>query len=292
MRAFSFLCYPNRMIILPHDAAHARKKQRTIRPARPPRSVRKNYERALRDEVKLLKAQTANLSQVIGQGVNRMEAASMLAAMSQQANARFAAIADQAASTFVQAVNNRNREALQNSIARAFSVDFATIVDDPDTQGLLDLALIENVNLIKSIPEKHFSLVGQAVLDNYRGKPMPNGQSLAERLRSLGPITDRRAKFIARDQTAKITGDLNQIRQESNGIDSYIWRNSRDNRVVGNPGGKYPKGTPGHMNHWDREGKVFEWSEPPPDGHAGHAPGCRCYGEPVLNLDKLKAQYV
>lgn len=42
-----------------------------------------------------------------------------------------------------------------------------------------------------------------------------------------------------------------------------------------------------HGNHFDREGKVFRWDNLPADGGPGWPIGCRCYAEPVINLDKL-----
>lgn len=279
-------------IILPGAAKNARKQERTIRPARPSRTVRKNYERALEDQVRFLQAQTANLSDILKSGAERQQVARTLASMSATAQRRAESTALSMANAFVTAAEKQNKAALEKSIASAFSVDFATVLDSGDIAASLDQAISANVELIKSISREHFDKVGQAVLDNYRGVPLPGDLSLTQRLQEVGGITKNRAKFIARDQTAKLTGDLNQLRQSDNGIDSYIWKTAKDQRVVGTPGGKYPKGTRGHENHYAREGKVFKWSEPPGDGHPGHAYNCRCYAAPVLDLEKIKAQYV
>ena len=279
-------------IILPGSAKNARKQERTIRPARPSRTIRKNYERALEDQVRYLKAQTANLSDILKSGAERSVVARTLATMAADAQRRAESTALSMASAFVSATDKQNKEALQKSIATAFSVDFATVVDSPVVAGELELAITQNVDLIKSISNQHFGEVGRAVLDNYRGVPQVGDVSLTERLQKIGGISQNRAKFIARDQTAKLTGSLNQIRQADNGIEEYIWHNAGDRRVVGNPSGLYPRGNRVHGDHWDREGKKFKWSEPPHDGHPGHAPNCRCYAAPVLDLEKIKAQYV
>lgn len=63
------------------------------------------------------------------------------------------------------------------------------------------------------------------------------------------------------------------------GIKKYRWRHSRDERVRGNPGGKYPKARP---SHWAREGKIYSWNDPPPGGHPGMDYQCRCTAEPVF----------
>jgi SPP1 gp7 family putative phage head morphogenesis protein len=280
------------MIILPGDAKKAKKKERSMNAARVPRSVRKNYLDLLDQQVKYLKAQTANLSNLLTGGADRATVATTLAQMSAEAQARLDQLAPGTARSFVTAASIANKEAIQRNIASALSVDFATVIDGPDIKPLLDQAIVDNVGMIKSIGQEHFAKVGRAVLDNYRGVPQVGDVSLTKRLQDIGNISKNRAKFIARDQTAKLTGDLNQARQQDNGIDEYDWKNAGDQRVVGNPSGLYPKGNRVHGDHWHRENKRFSWSKPPPDGHPGHAPGCRCYAKPVLNLDKLKAQYI
>lgn len=280
------------MIILPAAAKNAKKAERNMRPVKIPRSVRKNYLDLLDQQVRYLKAQTANLSDLLKSGADRSTVASALANMSTSAQQRLDGLAPQTARSFVTAADVANKTAMQNNIASALSVDFATIIDGPDIKPILDQALADNVALIKSIGTEHFAKVSQAVLDNYRGVPLPDNMSLTQRLQKIGSISKNKAKFIARDQTAKLTGDLNQTRQADNGIDEYYWKNSQDRRVVGNPSGLYPKGNRAHGNHWDREDQVYSWAKPPSDGHPGHAPGCRCYAKPKLNLEKLKAQYV
>jgi SPP1 gp7 family putative phage head morphogenesis protein len=89
-----------------------------------------------------------------------------------------------------------------------------------------------------------------------------------------------RAKLIARDQTSKFNGSLNRIRQQQAGITEYRWSTSHDERVRGNPDGKYPNARP---SHWAREDKVFAWDKPPSDGHPGEPINCRCVALAVLN---------
>jgi SPP1 gp7 family putative phage head morphogenesis protein len=104
------------------------------------------------------------------------------------------------------------------------------------------------------------------------------GRELSDK---LGPSGMRaRAKLIARDQVAKLNADLTERRQTAAGVTEYIWRTSLDERVRGNPTGLYPKAEP---SHWDREGKTFQWSKPPSDGHPGQPINCRCTAEPVLS---------
>ncbi len=279
-------------VILPSEAKKTRKPVRMLRPSKVSRAARKNYLDALADQVKFLKGATANLSDLMRKGATRQEAAAMLREMSAQATARVAAAGPDVAKSFVDEVSKQNKASIERNIASALSVDFAAIVDTADTAAELSMAVTRNTALIRSIPEQHLFDVAQAVMDNYAGRPLPGDVSLTQRLQQIGGISEDRAKFIARDQTAKLTGALNASRQQSNGIEEYKWRNSGDERVVGNPSGLYPKGSRRHGDHWDREGKTYRWDTPPADGNPGEPIQCRCWAEPILDLAKLAAQYV
>ncbi len=280
------------MIILPKQAKNAKKQVRIIRPSKANRAVRANYLAELSLQVDFLKAQTVNLSDFIESGATRQEIASRIATLSAQASERVKQMGPQVAKSFVSEADLQNKKAVERSIATALSVDFATIIDGANVAAQLDMAIATNAGLITKLATDHYADIAKAVLDNYRGIEQPDGMSLTKRLMKIGNISETRAKFIARDQTSKLTGDLNQIRQQENGIEEYIWRNAQDNRVVGNPSGRYPKGNFVHGNHWDREGKTYSWNNPPHDGHPGAAPNCRCYSAPKLDLEKIKAQYI
>ena len=69
---------------------------------------------------------------------------------------------------------------------------------------------------------------------------------------------ETRAVLIARDQSLKLYGNLNHLRQEQNGISVYIWRTVEDERVRGNPDGAYPDAVP---SHYLMDGKYCKWSD-------------------------------
>ena len=54
---------------------------------------------------------------------------------------------------------------------------------------------------------------------------------------------------ITRDQTNKMTGQLNQIRQGQLGIKEFIWQTVKDERV--------------RDEHVERDGVTYSWSSPP-----------------------------
>lgn len=282
-------------LILPSKAKNARKTVRTLGPIRPDRSARAAYYRAMQDQVRYLQAQTAALSDLVMSGAERARVAQELARMTEDAKRRAAATAPGIATRMVDEVDRKNRARIESVIAKGLGVDFARVVDTADVAADLQMALTRNTSLITSITDRHFAAVSDAVMANYSGQPIPGGaSSLMDRLKQLGSISDNRARLIARDQTSKLSGDLNSSRQQAAGIDEYEWVTAEDSRVVGNPSGRYPVATEPqvHGDHYDRAGKVFKWSDPPPDGHPGAAIQCRCFGRPRLNLDTLMAQYI
>jgi len=81
-------------------------------------------------------------------------------------------------------------------------------------------------------------------------------------------VTWSRAEMIARDQVQKAYARMNQARQEAAGIKTYRW-------------GPTDSEVPREL-HEEYRGQVFEWSDPPFDGHPGEAINCGCVAIPVV----------
>lgn len=192
------------------------------------------------------------------------------------------------AAKWVGAVSARQKEEFQKGMAQALGVDFTAVFDDKIVYDAADFMALEASHLIKKIPEEYFNQVQEAVLQNYQQLPLPEGRSLTEQIQHIYGVSKARAFIIARDQTSKINAAVTQARNEEVGIEEYIWRTAGDIRVVGTPGGLYPKGNSVHGNHFERNRQVFKWSDPPPDGHPGYAINCRCFPVPVVDVKKLK----
>lgn len=104
-------------------------------------------------------------------------------------------------------------------------------------------------------------------------------EDIAKNIEDRFDVSRSRARFIARDQTAKLNGELTERRQTQTGVTHYIWRDSRDERVRGNPAGLYPKAIP---SHWARNGNRYAWDDPPEGGAPGRDYNCRCTAEPDM----------
>lgn len=181
--------------------------------------------------------------------------------------------------------NNRNQ--LFNQLKDHLGVDRAYLLDSDEFSNVFDFNLIECVALIKSIPTEYLGKVAEALKREFNGEGQPEGRSLAGQIKEETGISTRRAKFIARDQTAKMNAQFNQVRQQDLGIEEYIWRTAGDQRVVGNPSGLFPKSNRVHGDHYSRNGKVFRWDTPPVDGHPGIPINCRCVALPIIDFSKL-----
>ena len=201
-------------------------------------------------------------------------------------------------------IDTSTRTAMHKALARSLGINIAAVLDEPAVADALALGSMEAANLIKSIPQQLIGDVAAAVMDNMRGTPLPNDRTLLQQIEHIGGVSKKRARLIARDQTSKMTSTLNQARQQSLGIDMYIWRTAKDQRVVGNPSGLYPKGNQVHGDHYVMEGLYCRWDDPTvvsydkgstwikrgsnmPKEHPGQQIQCRCYAEPVVDIERI-----
>lgn len=111
---------------------------------------------------------------------------------------------------------------------------------------------------IKNIEQIVFSSVRQGV----------SFRTVSEELQKKLKLSKNRADLIARDQINKLNGQLSMVRQTEMGVTRYRWRTALDERV--------------RQTHAIREGRVYNWTSPPTDGHPGEPINCRCYAEPVI----------
>ncbi len=136
----------------------------------------------------------------------------------------------------------------------------------------------ENVGLIKTIPEETLDRMQKIVYDGFT-----QGRSTARMVKEIQQaygVGRRRAELIARDQTAKLNGQIQQAQQRDAGITEYIWYTCMDGRV--------------RQRHRELHGKKFRWDDPPVVDkksdrkcHPGQDFQCRCIARPVFNRSTL-----
>lgn len=155
------------------------------------------------------------------------------------------------------------------------------------------LAVIEqitnNAKLISSLPSDIADFCTTFIQEqSLSGR---RSSDIAKDLISLIPDKSQaRVEMIARTETSKASTALVMARSESLDINWYIWRTSQDARV--------------RKSHDHMEDVLINWKNPPnpeklfpdPKGHnkaygnyhAGNTFNCRCYPEPVVDIDFIR----
>ena len=143
---------------------------------------------------------------------------------------------------------------------------------------LIDEWVKTNVELIRTIPQDSLSKMKDVVLNGYRG-----GESTSTIVKQIQRIygTERRhAQLIARDQVAKLNGQITKAQQEDAGVKEYIWSTSGDSRV--------------REGHRALNGKRFRWDDPPivdaktgRRAHPGEDYQCRCVALAVFDYNTI-----
>jgi len=183
---------------------------------------------------------------------------------------------EEAAAAFLEAVAIEslamNKEALEGGFRKIFGHPATVIVPDAFWKETAQ----DSIDAMKRVVSNIETVIDRSGEDEYFGAIVESG----------GKDMNRRLS----DEAFKTQSGIARRVQGYAGGTKYIWRTMKDLRVVGTPGGLYPVGNDVHGNHYDREGKVFEWANPPFDGHPGTAPGCRCQAIPLIGVNNPEIQ--
>lgn len=263
-------------------------------PIRAPRNTRMSYYTQLNSIVKQLKFVGERVKQMTESNVELSAINSYVISEEERIQARVNALSGDVSRQFTDRIRGYTDEKIKKNIAAAARLNVEDVIYLPADEELATLTTLRelfiagNTMLIKTIPQKYFSELSQAISNNFRGiSQVGDAKTLAGRIYEIGNISRRRAAFIARDQTAKATADFAQERSRHAGAKKYVWRTAKDRRVVGDPSGLYPKPKKGHGNHYARDGNIYYYDRPFADGLPGDAYGCRCYAEPVIDVEDL-----
>ena len=192
-------------------------------------------------------------------------------------------------------IDKFNKKELQAFKEIAIGEAFAE--DEPWVKNVIDSWSREQVTLITKASQDMLDTVARRIREGVKaGKSARQVTAMINA--DLPGISYRRARIIARDQTAKLNSALTQGRMADAGIETYIWSTSEDERVRGNPTGLYPKALP---SHYVMNGKICRWDDPTvwlengewvkragdaPYFHPGMDIMCRCVAIP--NWDELE----
>lgn len=154
-------------------------------------------------------------------------------------------------------------------------------------QGLksdIEIQIEENASLIKTLPTDVAKKVTKDISDMAL-----KGMRASEIAKVIREQTDKHsrasAKLIARTEVSKTTTALTKARCDNLDLHWYVWRTMEDGDRV-------------RKSHRIMEGVLVNWNEPPsPEAlageksvgnyHAGNIWNCRCYTEPLIEIDDI-----
>lgn len=129
---------------------------------------------------------------------------------------------------------------------------------EPWVQRAIDEWVETNRKLVSSLSGESLTRMESMVLEAVQTGQRP--EELVSRIYNLNRATGlNRARLIAADQIGKLQGLLTEQRSLAIGMDTYTWQTAMDERVRGNPRGKYPTARP---SHWACQGKVGLFGDP------------------------------
>lgn len=153
---------------------------------------------------------------------------------------------------------------------RALSMTFRGVIAGLNVRPKVEAAIVSNAELIKTMPAQFVEKVKGIVLNGAtQGRRY---EDIARDLQKQIDISERRAKFIARDQMASLNAVITEAKQTALGITEYEWITAGDERV--------------RPEHQAQNGKVYKWSDPPATGHPGEDFNCRCIARPIIRFNE------
>jgi SPP1 gp7 family putative phage head morphogenesis protein len=123
-----------------------------------------------------------------------------------------------------------------------------------------------NIALVSTVVGGAAAAVSQLIREGVRsGLPQVE---ITRNIKGRFAQMERQALYIGRNQTEQHWAAINQLRQQEAGVVSYVWLETSS---------RHPR-----KDHLERVGKEFYWSSPPPGGHPGSEPNCKCGAAPVI----------
>ncbi len=178
------------------------------------------------------------------------------------------AFAQATAAAFVTAADDAHARKFRAATESVMGVDLGRAVRVEGLTEALEARTAVNVKLITRLPEDYLNRVETIVFTGVTQGSTAG--SMIEQLEALDASLIGRAELIARDQTSKFNGELNQRRQTALGITEYIWRTAGDFRV---------RPVDARNN-----GHTYRWNKPPAGGHPGAKVGCRCIAQAIVPI--------
>lgn len=180
---------------------------------------------------------------------------------------------------------NTWREAARKSTRSRFLYSLLMEELKQGRKTIIDDQVLENAALIRTLPNDVAQKVAKDIEEEFlKGK---RARSIEKVIRQETDKHSRAsARLIARTEVSKTQSSLTRARAQALDMHWYIWRTALDGNRV-------------RKSHRAMEGVLVNWNDPPsPEAligeksvgyyHAGNIWNCRCYSDPLLDIDDVK----
>lgn len=169
----------------------------------------------------------------------------------------------------------------RQQFANLFQAEFGAkaFFNEPWVSGVLNDRADELIRKLKVSSQEWASRQRELHIE-FRKKAGRKGwrlKDVSEKGRKIDATLQGRIAFHARNTMGNFLADVSERRAKDFDVAEYEWSTRKDNRVRGKPGGLYANAK---YSHFHREGLIFRYDDPPPDGNPGEPSGCRCTAIP------------
>lgn len=194
--------------------------------------------------------------------------------------------------------DREHKEVFKKAINYGFGIDIAKLPEFKAYKQFINMAIKKNLNEITSLKETTLNNLERSLRTSIeKGKSI---EQVRIEMRASGQVSKKKATMIAREEIKNVTTMLTKKRFLNVDIKMVEWLTSGDERVRGNPSGRYPNVRPSHyiMNRkivrlddptvYSEDG--IKWKKRTadmPKDFPGDAIGCRCDMIPYERLDEV-----
>lgn len=171
---------------------------------------------------------------------------------------------DRAASSFMKNLNQVNKTNMeQQGRVRGIELTATESWLAPFMKENIQKNVVYITNIRDEYTHKIESIIYEGIKDGSSYK------TIREQLEEQIGMSQRRAKFIAVDQSGTLFGQMTAQRHKNMGVMKFKWRTSKDERV--------------RDYHKVLEDKIFSYEDPPSVGLPGEDFHCRCIALPIFD---------
>lgn len=195
---------------------------------------------------------------------------------------------DKKSEVFAKKLSNAINDRIKNHVDLGFKnqeKEYVLETLSRKSAQVLNANILQNIALIKSIPKDIIEKYQVLLYNNITDFDL---QATQKTLTTFASTALKRAKIIARDQTAKAIENYAMARSQDLGFEYYIWQTAKDERVSSGKGG-----------HDKLEGRIYRYDTPTAvidsygnKGHCSQRVNCRCLSSPLFLEPNQKLKLV